>query len=511
MIDTAGLRGKLPDYAFDEFQFLVAQLGRTQVRNQVRADFYDMHNRWEDLQVAIPPRFRNIQVASGWAAKAVDHLARRVRMESFTLPGAGSLDAFGVQELWDDNYMDVDLPQATTSAFVHSPGFLATMEGDTDLGEPDVVFSAHDALRATGRWNWSRRGLDSALLILDVDHSYEGGLVAATGGEPIRLMFFHEDRVYDCRRDRVGGVYSQFWSVEVQEHALGRIPVEPLLYHPRTSRPFGGSRITRGVIYLVNAALRSMVRAELGAEFFAAPQRYALNVAEEDLYADGRTEWDVLIGKMLTLGAAENPDDPDAVLGQFPQVSMQPHVDLFRMWATAFSGETGIPVGSLGVVQDNPSSAEAIYANKEDLVLEAEECTRIFTPAIRRTMLNGIQMRENLTEIPAELKRLGIRWIDPSTPSRNQQTDAVMKQVAGGVLPADSEVTLELLGHNRDTIERVMAERRRSAARETVRAALAAQAAPTPVATPPAAPVGAETAGQPVPQSRNGNPALNNE
>ncbi|WP_457835981.1 hypothetical protein, partial [Staphylococcus aureus] len=91
------------------------------------------------------------------------------------------------------------------------------------------------------------------------------------------------------------------------------------------------------------------------------------------------SEWDVLIGKMLTLSTPENPDDPDPILNQFPQVSMQPHAELLRFWGTLFSGETGIPVGSLGIIQDNPSSAEAIYAAKEDLVLEAEESARMFT------------------------------------------------------------------------------------------------------------------------------------
>ncbi|MGC8025605.1 hypothetical protein ACP3WI_24815, partial [Salmonella enterica] len=82
---------------------------------------------------------------------------------------------------------------------------------------------------------------------------------------------------------------------------------------------------TRSVMYLIQAAMRSMVREELGAEFFVTPQRYGLNVSEEDLFQNGKSEWDVLIGKMLTLSTPENPDDPDPILNQFPQVSMQPH------------------------------------------------------------------------------------------------------------------------------------------------------------------------------------------
>jgi hypothetical protein len=37
---------------------------------------------------------------------------------------------------------------------------------------------------------------------------------------------------------------------------------------------------------------------------------------------------------------------------------------MLRQLAAQFAGETGVPLNSLGVVQDNPSSAEAIYATR---------------------------------------------------------------------------------------------------------------------------------------------------
>ncbi|MGO4984861.1 hypothetical protein [Collinsella sp. Sow4_E3] len=412
MINTDQLRMQLPEEDFLELEYLHRQLEARHAGNKRRADIYDLKEKWKDLGVAIPQRFRSIEVASGWGQKAVDHLARRVRMESFTFGDPGMDDNFGISAMWEDNSMDVDMPQATTSAFIHSPGFLLTMEGETAAGEPDIVFSAHDALHATGRWNWSRRGLDSALILIDVDDSMYATGVGALN--PVRrLIFFNKDRMYDCRRDE-RDEFDWRWDVERQDYGLGRVPVEPLLYHPRTSRPFGGSRITRSVMYLIQAAMRSMVRAELGAEFFVTPQRYGLNVSEEDLFQNGKSEWDVLIGKMLTLSTPENPDDPDPILNQFPQVSMQPHAELLRFWGTLFSGETGIPVGSLGIIQDNPSSAEAIYAAKEDLVLEAEESARMFTPAIKRTMLNGIQtvsythLRAHETSLSISV---GVLWV----------------------------------------------------------------------------------------------------
>lgn len=43
-----------------------------------------------------------------------------------------------------------------------------------------------------------------------------------------------------------------------------------------------------------------------------------------------------------------------------------------RNLAAQFAGATCVPISELGVVHDNPSSAEAIYAAKEALVVEVD-------------------------------------------------------------------------------------------------------------------------------------------
>lgn len=66
--------------------------------------------------------------------------------------------------------------------------------------------------------------------------------------------------------------------------------------------------------------------------------------------------------------------------GQLTQGSMQPHIDYMRSLAVRFSGETNVSLSELGVVSDNPSSAEAIYAAKEALVAAATSGTGIDLP-----------------------------------------------------------------------------------------------------------------------------------
>jgi hypothetical protein len=77
-------------------------------------------------------------------------------------------------------------------------------------------------------------------------------------------------------------------------------------------------------------------------------------------------------------------------------------------------------------------------------------------------LLTGVQLVEGLRQAPPELAGLAIRWHDPSTPSRAQSTDAVMKQIQAGVLPADSDVALEQLGYSETDIGRIRAHRAQS-------------------------------------------------
>jgi hypothetical protein len=439
---------------------LLTQLDAKRPRNDLRARYYDMKNLFRDLGISIPPGLRNLEVAMGWPAKAVDLLARRIRMDGFVLPG-GDVGAWGIPEIWRDNRMESEAPQAHVSALIHTPAFIATSLGDVASGEPEVLLTVQDASSATGIWDVARRGLKAYVAIL-----------AADDMGPTRLIMLTPTDAHGLTRlDSTGSR----WDVRSVRHGLRRVPVEPLVYKPRIGRPFGSSRISRAVMSITDSAMRTVVRSEVGAEFYSSPQRYLLG-ADEDTFVgpDGTTKgtWDLVMGRILAvpLGVDDSGESTDIPkVGQFPQVTMQPHTDHLRMWATLFQDETGVSMSSL-VAQANPASAEAIYADKEDLVLEAEGCADAFTPTYVRSMVTGIQMRDNLAAPPAELRGLGVRWRDPSTPSRAAATDAVMKQVAAGVLPPDSVVALEQLGYDDTTIQRVMGERRRSAGSAALRA-----------------------------------------
>lgn len=436
-------------------------------RNLIRAHYYDAKTAVKNLGIAVPPYMQKIDTVLGWPAKAVDALAFRINHEGFVVPGSPALTD-EVIDIADVNAFDIEAPQAQVSALIHATAFTTVTLGDTLAGEPDVVVSFRDALSGTGLYDPRKRALSSALSIIETDES----------GEPTHMVVYTPFDVITLQKGQLAT-----WRVEKRRHGLGYVPVEPLPFRPRLGRPFGSSRISRPVMSITDSAMRTVLRSEVGAEFFSAPQRVLLGADETAFMDDDGTlmsQWEAIIGRIWAVPMGEDADGNPVMpqVQQMPQVSMQPHTDHLRMFAMMLSGETGLPLNSLGIVQDNPSSAEAIYAGKEDLLVEAEAAQRTFGRAYGRTMRTALELRLG-REVTETVRS---KWRDASTPSRAQATDATTKLIAAGVLDPQDEVTWEQLGFDETTIERLKAgqRRRRAGALEALaeRAGQVRQASP---------------------------------
>lgn len=448
MASTTSITGLEHDEqsAFNE---LIRQYMQKLTRNRIRQMYYDAKNALKDLGIAIPPDMTDIEMVLGWPAKAVDGLSRRNKMDGFVIPGLSSAD-LGIDQMWDENHMEIEAPQAHTSAYTHSCAFVITTKGDTQSGEPEVLITTRSALWGTGIWDRRRRRLKSFLSIVDTNDA----------GIPTLMVMYLPDRIITIERFSVG------WRVTRQRHGLGRVPVEILAYNPHLERPFGTSRISRPVMSIADAALRTVVRMEVGAEFYSAPQRWIMG-ADESMFQDAngqlKSQWQAIIGRLWAAGRNEEGELP--TVGTFAASPPTPSIEMLRSYATQFSGETNIPVGSLGVIQDNPSSADAIHAAKEDLLIEAEYCNRVSGGTWVRSILTGIQIRDNLSEIPSELRRLRAHWRNPAQMSESSAADAGLKRIQTFPWLAETAVGLEIAGFDETAIERALAELRQQKAR----------------------------------------------
>ena len=434
MIDAIpSLRG-LTDDEQATLEKLWQQWRRKQPKNMLLDVYYDSKRAFQDLGISIPPQMRNSRAALGWPRKTVQALARKHVFEGYALNGA--TDPFEIGGLLSQNRFGLSLTQAISSAYKHSCSFLTITKGGE--GEPDVLIQARDAEWSTAIWDKGRQEISSALAITDTDDL--GNPTAAT-------MFLRNDTIH-LTSDRGA------WSMERLGNLTGRVLVEPLIYDPQLNRPFGHSRITREVRYLTDAAVRTLVRTETSAEFFSSPQRWAMGVDEDAFKNTDR--WTAIMGRLLALEVNEEGNAP--TVGQFPQLSMDPHLSMYRQLAQNFCSETGLPQSSVGLFADNPASAEAMQAAEVSLSDEAEYQWRVFEDSLRRVVQDVVMVRDNLTEPPVESWRLGVNWTPTRFVSPQASSDFIVKTVQAIPKVADTTVALRRTGFTTGEIEEMQAE-----------------------------------------------------
>src|SRR5699024_8456490 len=128
--------------------------------------------------------------------------------------------------------------------------------------------------------------------------------------------------------------------------------------------------------------------------------------------------------------------------------SPQPHAEHLRMWATLFAGDQGLSVSSLGVVQDNPSSAEAIYAAKEDLIIDARKVDESLGNGAAKALRLAARLRDGPE--PDEVRRLCAMFPDPSMTSPTAAADAFVQRASAIPAFAEPDVGLESAGLTRE-------------------------------------------------------------
>lgn len=412
--------------------------------NDKRSLYHDAKQVVQHLGIAIPPALQTIETVIEWPATAVEALENRIDLDGFVIPGASTLD-LGIDQIVDDNRLMLESVQAHTSALKYGPSFLAVLEGDA--GEPDVVMRTLSATSTTGLWDANRRRLAAVLSVTGSDYV---GLS--------EFILYLPDVVITASRS--GSV----WSVERAPHSLVRCPVSLLPFKPSPESPFGRSRITQGVMTTTDRAVRTLLRMEVSAEFYSAPQRYVLG-ADQSAFQDANGNtlpgWAALVSSMLAFGTDDEGNTP--TVGQFPQLTMQPHMDMVRSDAAVFAGMTKIPVNMLGIIHDNPASDAAMHTAYLALNKEAERAHIPFGYGWVDAMKMAVEIRDGAAAAEA-LTGLRAKWRNPATPTKGEASKAVVEQVQAGILPPDSEVTLEQLGYDDVTIQRIVADRRRAQA-----------------------------------------------
>jgi hypothetical protein len=430
---------------------LRADLLRDRWALQLRDAYFNGEQLVRDLGISIPPQLRGLHTVIGWPRVGVESLEERLDLEAFRW--ADGSDSSDLAEIADANDLFDESSLAHLDALVYGREYLAVGSGDCN-GDCPPLISAESPLDMTVMWDARVRMSTAALRECAADTYIE------SGPEERMLVLYLPDQTVMALPTASGG-----WEVVDRDmHGLGVVPVVRMANRQRTADRIGRSEITPEVMSITDAACRRLMGMEVAAEFFGAPQRYILGASEsafQDAEGNALDAWQTYIGRMLGLERDENGDIP--TVGQFPAHDPSGMTKIIDLYARIMSSQFGLPPHMLGYTTDNPASADAIRSTEAKLVKRSERRIRRFGAAWQDAMRLALWVRDG--EPPEKTRRIETVWRNPATPTVAAQVDATVKLVQAGVLPADSDVTLEMAGFTEGQRQRITADRRRSAGR----------------------------------------------
>ncbi|GGS41830.1 phage portal protein [Streptomyces parvus] len=429
-------------------QVLRADMMRDRWALQLRDAYFNGEQLVRDLGISIPPQLKGLHTVIGWPRVGVESLEERLDLEAFRW--ADGRDSSELSEIAEANDLFDESSLAHLDALVYGREYLAVGSGTDD--SPPLI-TAESPLDMTLMWDARLRMGTAALRECAADSYIE------SGPEERMLVLYLPDQTVMCLPSESGG-----WEViHRDKHNLRAVPVVRMANRQRTADRVGKSEITPEVMSITDAACRRLMGMEVAAEFFGAPQRYILGASEsafQDADGTAKSAWETYIGRVLALERDEDGAVP--TVGQFAAHDPTGMTKIIDLFARIMSSQFGLPPHMLGYTTDNPASADAIRSTEAKLVKRSERRIRRFGRSWQDAMRLALWVRDG--EPPDKARRIETVWRNPATPTVAAQADATVKLVQAGIIPAESDVTLEMAGLSEGQRQRVRADRRRSSA-----------------------------------------------
>ena len=419
-------------------------------KNAIKDRYYDGHVSLGEvnLGIALPDGMRKLEIGCAWGTKTVDVLAARSMFDGFV--DLNGMENAQLEQIVRDNNLVAEYPKACREELKIGCSF-ATLSADPVIG---CKIRFHSAQTAAAVWNGEKGRIDYGFAIIDTAPNNDN-----TVWMPSLINYYTDEAIWVLRKDE----YDR-WSAEEHRHIMGRPLMEPLIYNPTASKPFGQSRIKEPIRRLIQGYVRTVANATIGLEFSTTPQKYLLGVTDKQFDAVVNQKFRQYIGSILA--STTNPETGEKpTFGQLMQGNITPHVDMLRMLATQFSAATGLTVTDTGVINDaNPTSSDAILAQSQTLVNMAEQLNESNGDALRTIALmalaiaNGVSM-EDLTD---EQKQVVAHFRNPAMPSVAVTADAAIKIASARDGFAQTDTFLEMIGFDQADIRRVRAQEQRA-------------------------------------------------
>lgn len=399
-----------------------------------------------DLGISIPPQLKGLHTVIGWPRIGVEALEQRLDLEAFRW--ADGSDGADLDEIAEANDLYDESSLAHLDALTYGREYITVGSADDSDSPPLITFES--PLDMTLDWD-ARLRVPRFALRESVD-KWDFGLAP---DERLVSLYLPDQTIFAVEVN--GG-----WEViDRDQHRLGLPPVLRMANRQRTADRIGKSEITPEVMSITDAACRRLMGMEVAAEFFGAPQRYILGASEsafQDAEGNTKSAWETYIGRVLALERDEDGQVP--TVGQFTAHDPSGQTKIIDLYARIMATQLGLPPHMLGYTSDNPASADAIRSSEAMLVKKAERRIKRFGATHRDAMRLALWMRDGTP--PDRSRRIEAVWRNPATPTLAAQTDAAVKLAQAGIVPADSDVLLEMAGLTEDQRRRVAADRRRA-------------------------------------------------
>lgn len=447
-LDNISKAKGLTDDEAEMLEDLVKVLVCHQARNAERTSYYEGEEGLKNIGIAIPDELTNLRMACSWPAKAVDALADRSVFDGITYENGDGPK--GVKEAIAANHLGAKYNKAKRGQLSHGCAFWTLSAGPSQ--RLPVVIRQQSCETASGIWDDENDRIKAGLVIAAFDRR------PGKGHKPMVVNMYTSGAVLVFRRSR-----NNRWTMDRYPHMMGRPMMEAMVYSPTVAKPFGTSRISKAVMSITDCAIREALRTEIHAEMFTAPQKFLLGASKRQVQK--MTKYEAFFGSIFALEADEDlPEKP--TFGQLTQASMEPHVSYMRQLAAQLSGTTDVPISTLGVIHDNPSSAEAIAAAEQPLVIKAEAMNEDNAASLQAVvqMATAIVLNKPLDDLDADEAGCVVGFKRPDRPSLASLSQAALAiaSTPGMDYFGGTDVCLRMLGFSETDRIELMSKKRSS-------------------------------------------------
>lgn len=412
-------------------QELMDVFNKVQKRNETLTKYYneDITAKEKNLDISVDQKVANlpdIDIRSSWPAKVVEVLQARSKFDTFWHKDQSVKAIF--DQIINENKLKIRYNKALLSELIHGCSFATLSMGANDRAQ--IRF--HSAQTSAAIWDPYNETTACGFTIVDTAR-YNN----ETHRSPSVVNLYTPTHIVVLNR-----VGLTDWTATYYEQKMGRPLMVPMVYRATDAKPFGKSRITNDVRSLTDSNLRERLRLEIASEFFTTPQKYINGLLDETAVAMAQQKIKNYMSCMMLLTRDPNSGEK-AEIGQLDPTSMTPHKEVLEMWAQSLASTSCIPCSELGIVRDQPSSAEAITLEKEPLILEAQDLNANNGETLKECVLMAYAMNEGLSwgDIPYEITEIQPHFENPAYPTIVSQADAVVKLAAGSSTPFGKTVS----------------------------------------------------------------------